>query len=99
MTFTSRWALITWRRRGDRCLARVTTRLPGARDYQIEVSQLTGSDLAAELKPPTVFTQLTGGTASYRWNTPNPGDYWIRYRTKNDCGLSAPSRYEFVQVR
>ena len=73
--------------------------LTGARDYQIEVSQLTRSDLAAALKPPTVFTQLTGGTASYRWNTPNPGDYWIRYRTKNDCGLSAPSRYEFVQVR
>ena len=60
---------------------------PGANDYVLEVGTYE-TDPANKLKSPNVFTQTTRGRPSYRWNTPNPGVYTVRYRTRNDCGLS-----------
>jgi len=64
------------------------------RDYWIEVRN--GGDL---LMAPNIFAQSTGGQPFYRWNTPTPGNYWVIYRTQNDCGLSAPSNVVFVDVQ
>src|SRR5262245_40550269 len=64
------------------------------RDYWIEVRN--GGDL---LMAPDIFAQSTGGQPFYRWNTPPAGNYYVIYRTQNDCGLSAPSNIVFVYVQ
>jgi hypothetical protein len=64
------------------------------RDYWIEVRN--GGDL---LMAPNIFAQSTGGQPFYRWNTPTAGNYYVIYRTQNDCGLSAPSNIVFVDVQ
>jgi hypothetical protein len=68
------------------------------RTYWIEVRNY-GTEPALLLMPPNIFAQSTGGQAFYRWNTPNSGNYWVVYRTQNDCGLSAPSNVVFVHVQ
>jgi hypothetical protein len=64
------------------------------RDYWIEVR--TSGEL---LTAPNIFAQSTGGQPFYRWNTPTAGNYYVIYRTQNDCGLSAPSNIVFVDVQ
>jgi hypothetical protein len=63
------------------------------RDYWIEVRT------SGELLTAPNIAQSTGGQPFYRWNTPTAGNYYVIYRTQNDCGLSAPSNIMFVQVQ
>jgi hypothetical protein len=75
---------------------------PGVRDYLVEVGRLATSFLSSgPLKSPDVFSTATGGSGLYKWKTPSagPGNYWMRFRTKNDCGLSQPSAEAFFTLR
>ena len=67
---------------------------PGVRDYLVEVGRVTTPFRSSgPLKGPDVFSTATGGAAFYKWKTPStgPGSHWMRFRTKNECGLSEPS--------
>lgn len=61
------------------------------RDYVIEVGSSRTDP--GYYRTADVFSSYTGGSTFYKWKSPSviPGQYWVRIRTKNDCGLSAPS--------